>query len=392
MLTPQRQNSLEKPSLLQLFLFFIALGATAFGGVAMVPYIHRLAVDDKRWLRDESFRDGVALCQAIPGATSIQVSTYVGFRAAGLAGAAVTFLAFSLPAFVFMMILSALYARFHALPAIIVVFGGLQAIVVAIVAAATISFGRTTLRDAWDVALAALAALLYTYLNHPFLVVLVAGVLGVIVFRKVTAPEERLTTSASPHYEKSFLLLLLGTGVALILLFFGQRRLFDLVILMFKIAVAAFGGGFAALPLMFHEIVQVRHWMDGPTFLNGIALGQLTPGPVVITAGFIGYLLSGPVGGAVATLAVFFPSFLILLALVPSLDRLRHSPYFRTATRGILGSFVGLLLTVTIHLAATISWDYRRIFLTVASFVALLLGVRIPWVVLPGILISWLIF
>jgi chromate transporter len=139
---------------------------------------------------------------------------------------------------------------------------------------------------------------------------------------------------------------------------------------------------------MFHEIVEVRSWMDGPTFLNGIALGQFTPGPIVITATFVGYLLKGPLGGLIATIAMFLPSFLILIGIAPWFDRLRQSPYFMRAIGGILCSFVGLLLTVTVNFALNVRWGFLHILLAAAAFVALLLNVDILWVVLLGTAVS----
>jgi len=119
------------PSLAILFLSFVRLGATAFGGPAMVAYIRRMAVEQQRWLDDAAFRDGVALCQTIPGATAMQVAAYVGFRARGVAGAAVSFIGFGLPAFILMVGLSAFYARSYALPPVVAIFNGLQLIVAA---------------------------------------------------------------------------------------------------------------------------------------------------------------------------------------------------------------------------------------------------------------------
>ena len=124
----QYQHPNPNPSLFQLFISFLRLGATAFGGPAMVAYIRKMAVEKNRWLDDQSAHDGVAFCQTIPGATAMQMSAYVGLRAKGVAGAAVSFIGFGLPAFLFIMILSALYARTHTLPAVVSAFNGLQAI------------------------------------------------------------------------------------------------------------------------------------------------------------------------------------------------------------------------------------------------------------------------
>ena len=135
-------DSATASGLLGLFTSFLELGMTAFGGPAMIAYIRQMAVEKRSWLRADSFDDGVALCQAIPGATAMQTAAYVGLRVRGVAGAAVSFVGFGLPAFALMMVLSALYARTQDLPAVVSAFSGLRAIIVALVANATVSFGR----------------------------------------------------------------------------------------------------------------------------------------------------------------------------------------------------------------------------------------------------------
>jgi chromate transporter len=185
---------------------------------------------------------------------------------------------------------------------------------------------------------------------------------------------------------------LLGiAAVAFVVLFFAQPRLFELAALMVRIDLFAFGGGFASVPLMFHEIVEARSWMDGTTFLNGIVLGQITPGPIVITATFVGYLLGGPLSGLIATISVFLPSFLMVVGITPYFDRLRASFAFNRAIGGILCSFVGLLLTVTVRFALNVHWDLPRILLAGAAWVALLLKVDILWVVLIGTAASMIV-
>jgi chromate transporter len=183
---------------------------------------------------------------------------------------------------------------------------------------------------------------------------------------------------------------IIATFAALVFvgLFFFDRTLFDLAVMMFRIDLFAFGGGFASVPLMFHEIVEAQSWMDGQTFLNGIALGQITPGPIVITATFVGYMIYGLIGAVVATVSVFLPSFLIVIGVTPYFDRLRNSAYFAGAIRAILCSFVGLLLTVTFRFASNISWDAPRVSLAAAAFVALLCKAEIIWIVLVAAVVS----
>jgi chromate transporter len=381
---------MESPSLFHLFALFIRLGATAFGGPAMVAYIRKLAVEKNHWLDEPSARDGVALCQTIPGATAMQMAAYVGFRARGVGGAAASFAGFGLPAFLFMLILSALYAGTHTIPSVVSIFNGLQAVVVALVANATLSFGRASVKNWKNVVNVIIAAGLFGLKVNPILVIIIAAFSGMILNKKQPFhPAIRPTEKA--HAPKSLLWLLLAVVAGSGALFLLNRRLFDLAMLMFRIDLFAFGGGFASVPLMFHEVVEVRGWMDGPTLLNGIALGQITPGPIVITATFVGYLLHGFWGGVVGTVSIFLPSFLIVIGIVPYFDRIRSSPYFKKVLVGILCSFVGLLLTVTIRFALNIPWDFPRLFITGGALTALLMKVDILWVVLIGTGVSLII-
>lgn len=381
------------PSLPRLFASFLRLGTTAFGGPAMVAYIRKMAVERNHWLDEATFRDGVALCQLIPGATAIQTAAYVGLRSRGLPGATVCFLGFGLPAFCFMAVLSALYVRTHDLPLALATFEGLRAMTVAIVAHATLTFGKRSLKRLADIILAALAATLFAVKVNPIVVILVAALLSLVLYRGQFTSKPRTTDESPLHVRSQWrvtpLLLVVAAGYAL--LFVTSRGLFELGVLMFRIDLFAFGGGFASIPLMYHEIVDVRAWMDGETFMNGIALGQITPGPIVITATFVGYLLYGITGAVVATAGIFLPSFLMVVGVVPFFDRLRGSDYFNRCMSGILASFVGLLLSVTIQFGLDVPWDLPRISLAGGALVALLLGTDILWVVLAGIAISMMI-
>jgi chromate transporter len=376
------------PSLRNLFLRFIRLGLTAFGGPSMVAYIRRLAVEQQRWLDDESFRDGVALCQMIPGATAMQAAAYVGLRARGVRGAAASFIGFGLPAFGLMLVLSALYSQAQTLPLVVAAFRGLQVIVVAIVANATVSFGRTSLKTRHSILIALVAAALFGLSLNPIFVIAIAALLGIVFRDRQFTPRASASPMGVRRSARSLLYLIAAAVSGFVLLFFVQRTLFDLAALMFRIDLFAFGGGFASIPLMFHEIVEVRGWLDSPTFLNGIVLGQITPGPIVITATFVGYQLYGLVGGLIATVGIFLPSFLLVIGTAPYFDRLRRSRYFNQAIGGVLCSFVGLLLTVTLRFAGAISWDVLRLLLAGAAFIALLRKVDILWVVLIGAVLS----
>jgi chromate transporter len=385
------KNNSTRPSLFHLFVSFLGLGATCFGGPATVAYIGGMAVEKKRWLDDETFKDGVALCQTIPGATAMQTAAYVGLRVRGPAGAAVSLIGFGLPAFVLMVALSVLYSRTNSIPAVVSAFEALRAIVVAIVANATVSFFRSSLTDWRRIIIAAGAAALFGLRVNPAFVILLAAGIGLFMIEKrIQLPEKQKPTGIS----RTVVFISVAVIVLIFaysLLFFFQRPLFDLGLLMSRIDVFAFGGGYAAVPLMLHEVVDIRLWMDAKTFMDGIALGQVTPGPITITSTFVGYMLHGIPGCIVATIGMYTPSFLILVSVAPYFDILRASRGFHRSVTGILCSFVGLLLAVTVRLALQAHWNLFLLILTVAAFIALLKKVNILWVVGIGIVLSFLI-
>jgi chromate transporter len=322
----------------------------------------------------------------------MQTAAYVGLRVRGAIGATVSFIGFGLPAFLLMMLLAALYASTHSLPAVVSAFSGLQAITVAIVANAAVSFGRTSLKTWQHAIIAGGAAALFGLGVNPIVVIPLAALGGLALVQGKPPPlRPNRGAATSSHSARPLLFLLAATGIWFLLLYLLQPALFGLAALMFRIDLFAFGGGFASVPLMYHEIVDVHAWMDGPTFLNGIVLGQVTPGPIVITATFIGYWLYGLLGGLVATVSVFLPSFILVVGLTPYFDRLRTSPYFNKVIGGIVCSFVGLLVTVTFRFAGNVQWDALHIILAGAAFLALLLKVDILWVVVLGTIISVLV-
>ena len=378
----------ERPSLALLFRSFLRLGVTSFGGPAMIAYIRRMALEQKNWLDEETFRSGLALCQALPGATAMQVAAYVGLRTRGVAGAAVSYIGFGLPAFLIMMLLSALYVQTHNLPIAFSLFSGLQAIVIAIVSNAAISFGRTYFKLWRDLVVAILAAVAFIFGVSPILVILFAALIGVMIYSDQLIQTNPTVLIGTPRTGKPLVFILVAVTVGFILLFVLQRTVFDLASLMFRIDLFAFGGGLASLPLMLHEVVEVRSWMDYQTFMNGIALGQITPGPIVITATFVGYMRYGPIGGIMATLGIFLPSFLMVIGTVPYYDRLRGSALFNRAVNGIFCSFAGLLASVAYHFASNMTWNLPHFTLAMVALVALLFQVDILWIVLIGAIIS----
>jgi chromate transporter len=390
MAAAQREEPIDA-SVKSLFLSFLRLGLTAFGGPAMVAYIGELAVQRKKWLDQPTFKSGVALAQSIPGATAMQTAAYVGLRVRGIPGALASYVGFGLPAFLFMVILSSLYAASRDLPWVTSLFHGLQVIVVAVVANATYTFGRGTLRKYWDFFVAAASASAFWLGVSPFYVIMGAAVAGMILFKSKKTQVSTGARAAASLPITHIAALSLAVLIGLLCLYLAKPNLLKLALLMLKVDVFAFGGGFASLPLMLQQVVHVQGWMDERTFMDGIALGQITPGPIVITATFVGYLLHRLPGAVVATIAIFTPSFIMLVVTAPFFDRLKQSALFGKAIKGILASFVGLLLFVTLKFAMAVPWDVIRVLIVVATFVALLRKIDILYIVPAGAAVSLLL-
>lgn len=377
-----------RPTLAALFVAFLLLGCVAFGGPAMVPHVRRLVITRMRWLDEANFLRGVALCQALPGATVMQIAGYCGFQVRGVPGAMATGIGFGLPAFTFMMVLSALYERAHALPAVVSILDGLRAVIVAVIAEAFLAFARVSIKDWRHGFIAVACAGLFAAGVGPLLIVLLAALSGLGLIRSGPGAPTAGAGNGPGRTGRALGVLIVSLLGVLACLYLVRRDLFDLALLMTKIDLLAFGGGFASISLMFQEFVRIRGWMDPGTFLDGIVLGQFTPGPIVITATFVGYLTHGFFGGVVASVGVFLPTLLVLMGIAPVYERLNRSAHFRRCVGGVLCLFVGLLLTVTVNFALNVRWDLPHVALSGAALAALLLRVEILWVVLAGTVAS----
>jgi len=372
-----------------LFFSFLKLGLTAFGGPAMVAYVRELVVEKRKWLDNKTFQEGVALAQAIPGATVMQVVAYVGFKTRGIVGGLVSFIAFGLPAFLLMLFLSYIYAKTHNLPEVISIFAGLQVIVVAIVANAFSNFAKPIIKSVGEIIIAIFSFLLFLFKISPFLIIIACFLISQIIFKGTS--DHKVQNSKNFNFV-GILILILILFIGLIFLYFWDKILFKLSLIMMKIDLFAFGGGYASVPLMLHEIVDKLHWLDSKTFMDGIALGQITPGPIVITATFVGYLLKGLLGAILATISVFTPSFIIMAFASEISEKIRNSQIFLRAKKGLLASFSGLLLFATFKFATSVEWDFLKLTIALASFLALYKKINILYVVLVGALISAIIF
>ena len=390
----------SRPPVYTIFFAFLKLGMTAFGGPAMVAFIRDLCVKKNQWVSDNDFRDGVALVQTLPGATAMQAAAYAGVRASGPKGALAAYIGFGLPAFLLMSGLTTAYQHGNDIKQVISFFSGLQLIVIAMVAKAAMDFGRKTVKSWQDAMLTAAGALYIIADGSPVTVIIISALAAPILYRNMPVGKRddeergqdfkscRDLNSAGNHTLTFGLLATLTVSLMLVILYMFDRGLFQLSWIMLKIDLFAFGGGYASLPMMLHELVQSNHLLDAKTLMDGIALGQITPGPIVITATFAGLLLQGMAGAVVATISIFSPSFIILIITTPWFDRIRHSIYLKMAMRGILCSFTGLLIAVATKFAMATDWTLVAAVICAGSFTALILRINILWVALAGGVIS----
>lgn len=376
------------PSYFQLFRTFFWIGITGFGGLAITAHLRKHIVDKRLWLDGKTFDAGLALCQIIPGAIVMQLSAYIGLKLKGIKGSLVTFVGFGLPAFLIMFILSVIYKHSKNITGVELVLSGLRVVIVSIVANAAFIFGKSNFRTFNDWIIAIIAAALFLTKLHPVLVLLIAAFLGILLTNKEkTTPSQYVRVRTF----KFFLWLLLIVGVCATLLFILNPGYFKLATIMLHVDLLSFGGGLAAVPVMYNVLVDTVLWFDEKTFMDGIILGQITPGSIIIAATFFGFMHFGTIGSIIATICVFTPSFLILMGIIPFYDRLRMKPDFYKVINGILCSFVGLLTIVTYRFTIGIHWSWFNILFALTAFILLVKKTDVIWIVLGSIIFTILI-
>lgn len=348
---------------------YLRLGISAFG-FTILQQLKAVAVG-RSWLTEEEFGEGLALVQLYPGPIMLDLTAYVGYKLRGVPGAILAASGFILPSFFLMLALSALYFSFGSLPWVHPLFLGLEALVVGVIFQVTLDLGARNIQGRAQafIALAAFSALLFQL--SAILIVLAALVLGaLLIHTEARKPKTHsLGLSTSPHWAA------IGAVVAVVLAMavFAwslQSEVGTMGLAFFKIGAVAFGNGTTIIPLVQAEVVNANHWLTLNQFADGIALGQVTPGPFLITAAFVGYKVGGVLGAALATFAIFSPSFAMTLVFTEVFTRLRDLKVIRSALAGVLASFVGLLAVVLLQLGAVALTTPAALALAAGAFVA----------------------
>ena len=352
---PEKLNNPLSQRLTEIAQLFLKLGITGFGGPqAHIAMINQEAVERRKWLTQEQFTEGVAVCEMLPGPASTQMGIYTGYLYGGNWGALVAGLCFISPAFLIILVLSWAYFNFQGIPQVDGLFLVTSPIIIAIIGSFCLNLGIKILKDkiSWAIALTVFSLTVFLKLN-----ILLQFILAGLVSLIWNLPNKKRNSYQSFLPFLPFLLADIPTEVIGISSFWGEERIREYVIplsvFFLKIGSLIFGGGLVIIPLLEFEVVEKFKWLTHTEFINGVAIGQLTPGPVVLTAAFVGYKVAGVLGALVATIAIFAPSFAFIMLAAPLLVKLRENPWIKSFLKGITPAVLGAIAAAGFSLAET---------------------------------------
>jgi len=369
-MTSSTENGLEPVSLSRFVGYFLWLGTVGFGGpIALAGHMQQDLVDRHRWISREDYVEGLALAQLAPGPLAAQLAIYLGYVRAGIWGATLVGWAFVLPSFVMVLTLSAAYVRYGGLSWMQGMFYGIGAAVIGIITRSAFKLTRLTLgkdKLLWGIFLALAISTAWTSQENIWLFLL-GGVIAVVV---KAMPRSRALGSSAGLLIAGFTLPSSGL-VGEIFFYFARAGVF------------VFGSGLAIVPFLYGGVVQGHHWLTDRQFVDAVAVAMITPGPVVITVGFIGYLVAGVAGAIAAAMGVFLPVYLIVILLAPSYKRWAKNPQLNAFVRGVTAAATGAIAGAVIVLARRSIYDLPTVCIALAS-----LAVLMKWKVPEPLLIA----
>lgn len=392
--TPSEPLERANPSLWQMVLYFLRLGSLGFGGpVALANSMRRDLAETRGWLTEEEYDQGLAIAAACPGPLAYQLGVYCGYIRFGVVGGLAVAIAFALPPFLLVVVAAWLYTRFAANWQLRALFYGVAPVVVALILKACWNLGKKTLhRDlpAWAIFLLA-CGITVVVQKELTVIFLVAGALGVFLFGRSGAGAA--ATAVGPSKPTAPLLLAapsgLVAGVAAVSGITGKLFLF-----FFKTGLLVFGSGLVIVPFLKTYVVDQYHWLGNREFLDSVAIGMISPGPVVISATFVGYLLNGLPGAVAASVGIFAPAVLFTVLATPLLLRYASNRRLQGFIRGITVAVVGVLVGTTYLVGKTAVGDALTVGLAVAALIVLILWKRVPepMIVATGALVGLLAY
>jgi chromate transporter len=342
--------------------YFLRLGLLGFGGpVALVGQMERELVAERKWLSKERMREAIAICQSLPGPLAIQVGIYVAYLRAGFWGAWVGGWAFIFPNFVIVAALGALYVHLGDLRPVSAIFYGVSPAVIALILHSCYRLAKLGMEDWLQWVIAAVCLVVTVVLQAEVALLFIgAGIVGICYYGNLfrRRPPIALQVAAVPVAAQ----LAPAASASTI----GKLLLFFL-----KAGSLTFGSGLVIVPFLEQGLVQEYGWLDPRQFLVAVAIGMLSPGPVVITATFVGYLVAGFWGSLVSTIGIFFPSFILVLVVAPILARHRGNPNVQGFVKGAYGAAIGTILGACILLGRIAIGDWLTALIGVVSLAVL---------------------
>ena len=350
--------------------YFLWLGTVGFGGpIALAGHMQQDLVDERRWISKEDYLEGLALAQLAPGPLAAQLAIYLGYIRAGVLGATAVGVAFVLPSFLMVLALSAAYVRFGGLPWMQGMFYGIGAAVIGIITRSAFKLTKLTLgKDKLLWGIFTILAVSTAWTSHEIIwLFLLGGVVSVLV---KAYPMRMQTRSVIP--------LLFTFGA------FGVNGTLSQIFLYFaKAGMFVFGSGLAVVPFLYGGVVQGHHWLTDHQFVDAVAVAMITPGPVVITVAFIGFIVAGVPGATAAALGIFLPVYLVVVLLAPSYKRWAKNPQLNAFVRGVTAAATGAIAGAVIVLARRSIYDVPTFAIAIVSL-AVLFRWKIPEPVVIG--------
>ncbi len=371
----------NKISMSYLFFTLLKIGSVSWGGfMALISVVQKEFTEKNRLIDNETILDGIALASVLPGPMAFNVVTYVGYKLKGLKGAFISMIAILLPSFVLMIFLSWLYFTYGQVPALNSFFNGVLPAIAAIVLSVAFNMSEKSIKDPVQGLIASAAVITLLFVRSFYitlLVMLVSAVLGYFIYRNQIGKTPVYSGGkkvSSKLYLKLGAVILGFLAIIAILPVLCSGSVKEICILQQKIAyifsglsLTLFGGGYVIIPILENTFVNHLGWLTTKEFADGIALGQVTPGPIFISAAFIGYKMSGFTGALTATVSVFLPPAILMVAFSEIIDKIKNSAGISAAFKGLRPAVIGMIISavVTIGKNAEVNWISLAIFLVV---------------------------